>query len=134
MPKDKWGGKKGGEEEGEEEEEEEEQEDGDVGYEFVKDYKFNIVHYVSFFPRFLSWSGGHRGHLLNPEFEDCFCLQAYATPAHEGRRRTVGELPLNYERSTRQLAWVSVVSPCLPCCRRSFASLAKCRRCTYASP
>ena len=53
MPKDK-GSKKAarGEDEEEEEEEEEEEreergEDGSVGYEFVKDYKFNIVHYVS---------------------------------------------------------------------------------------
>ncbi|CAN0333197.1 unnamed protein product, partial [Ectocarpus sp. 8 AP-2014] len=46
MPKDK-ATKKG---EGEEEEEEEEKmdvEDGSVGYDFVKDYKFNIVHYVT---------------------------------------------------------------------------------------
>lgn len=51
MPKDK--GSKGGAEE--QEEEEEEEEGADVGYEFVKDYKFNIVHYVSLDFSVLRW-------------------------------------------------------------------------------
>lgn len=34
-------------EKGQKEEDEEEEEEEEVGFEFVKDYKFNIVHYVS---------------------------------------------------------------------------------------
>lgn len=52
IPKDK--GPKDEEDEDAEEEEEE-------GYEFVKDYKFNIVHYVSeLFVNLYRWSGVHR--------------------------------------------------------------------------
>ena len=52
MPKDRRAKRANqeGKEQNEEEEEEEEAEEpgGEVPYEFVKDYKFNIVHYVSF--------------------------------------------------------------------------------------
>ncbi|CAM9600578.1 unnamed protein product [Ectocarpus sp. 12 AP-2014] len=46
MPKDKATKKGEREEEEEEEEEKMDVEDGSVGYDFVKDYKFNIVHYA----------------------------------------------------------------------------------------
>lgn len=55
MPKDKRAKRANqeGKEQNEEEEEDDEEEEadepgGEVQYDFVKDYKFNIVHYVSF--------------------------------------------------------------------------------------
>lgn len=55
MPKDKGPKKAARGEDGEEEEQQERGEDGSVGYEFVKDYKFNIVHYVSFAAEGVVW-------------------------------------------------------------------------------